>query len=324
MTDSVAASSVTFHATGTPLESMDRLGARLGFSPGELWVKRDDLTGLPGGGNKARKLEYLCADAITLGADTLLTGGAPQSNHVRMTAAAARRCGLEAAAVLRGDRPGRTEGNLVLDDLFGLKIFWAESGEWEPLLAEAAEALRATGANPYPIPIGGSSPVGALGYVRCADELSSEAPDRSTIVIASGSGGTHAGLVAGFGDHSRVWGVGVGAVDDLAPSVRALARATAEHAGRTPPEGEVRLDEHLSEHAYGAPIAEVHDAIRMVAELEGLVLDPVYTGRAMAGFIAACRRGEFGGGQPVVFIHTGGLPALLTSRYSDWFPTTGT
>ena len=182
---------VIWHATSTPLQPAPRLGATLGFEPGCLWVKRDDLTGLAGGGNKARKLEYLCADALEKGCDTLLTGGAAQSNHARMTAAAAAALGLRCVVVLFGSPPAKVEGNLALDQLLGAEIVWAGDDRPADALGRAAMRLVSRGAKVYEIPLGGSSPVGALGYVACADELVGQAPPGAIVVCADGSGGTH-------------------------------------------------------------------------------------------------------------------------------------
>jgi D-cysteine desulfhydrase len=308
---------VVFGATGTPLQPADRLGAALGLAPGLLWVKRDDLTGLAGGGNKARKLEWLCGDALSRGCDTIVTGGATQSNHVRMTAAACARLGLRCVAVLFGRPPEHPEGNVVLDHLLGAELRWVAGQPTSSALDEVADAVAAEGAHVYPVPLGGSSPVGALGYVTCADELAAEAPSDALIVCADGSGGTHAGLVAGFGDHGRVLGVNVG-FDDLAPRVAELAAATAARAGRPEPIGRLQLDPGQPE-PYGAPTEDTRVALELAARSEGLVLDPVYTGRALAAVMARRRDGRLAADRPLVFLHTGGLPALFTARYQPWF-----
>jgi len=202
----------------TPLEAMERLGAHLGFDPGCLWVKRDDCTGLAGGGNKARKLEYLCADAIAQGCDTLVTGGGRQSNHVRMTAAAANKVGLRCTVVLASHPPAHPTGNVVLDHVLAPDIVWAGPLDYygtEAAIDATCDALAAKGRKPYRMPVGGASTVGALGYVEAADELLGQLPDLDVVVVADGSGGTHAGLVAGLGDHGRVLGVDVGTRPDL-------------------------------------------------------------------------------------------------------------
>ncbi|MDH4145332.1 MAG: pyridoxal-phosphate dependent enzyme [Acidimicrobiia bacterium] len=307
-----------FAARNTPLEPADRLAVELGLARGALWVKRDDLTGLAGGGNKARKLEYLCADAQQRGCDVLVTGGAAQSNHVRMTAAAGARLGLAVVAVLAGDeRPDRAaEGNLALDRLFGAELRWAGAGDLDAALAGVGAELEAAGRRPSLIPLGGSSPIGALGYVECADEIDAELPD-ALVVCADGSGGTHAGLVAGFGDHGRVLGVNVGFAA-LGDRLARLAEQTAAAARRRAPVGEVQLDPGQPE-PYGAPTEATREALWLAARSEGLALDPVYTGRAMAALCRRARAGSLGVERPVVFLHSGGLPGLLVQRYADWF-----
>ena len=194
----------------TPLERVDRLGAALGLAAGRLFVKRDDCTGLAGGGNKARKLNYLCADAMAEGADMLVTGGGRQSNHVRMTIAAANILGIEATAVLASDEPAKPSGNVVLDYVLAPTFVWAGPLRYYPLeekITAVCEELRAAGRKPYQIPIGGATPLGAVGYIVCVDEILQQLGAMPSLVItADGSGGTHAGLVAGLGDHALVLG----------------------------------------------------------------------------------------------------------------------
>jgi 1-aminocyclopropane-1-carboxylate deaminase/D-cysteine desulfhydrase-like pyridoxal-dependent ACC family enzyme len=289
----------------TPLERADRLGAHLGFDEGRLWIKRDDLTGLAGGGNKARKLEYLCADAIARGCDVLVTGGGRQSNHVRMTAAAANKLGLDATVVLASGPPETPSGNVVLDYLLGADIVWGGDLDYygtEAAITAACERLRSDhGRTPYAMPVGGASTTGELGYVAAADELVGQLADHGldvgVVVTADGSGGTHAGLVAGLGDHAKALGVDVGTRPDLDDRIPEKALAAASAAGRPAPTGDVRID---------------HD------RLEGLVLDPVYSGKAMAGLIAARREARIAPDATAVFLHTGGMPALFTTRYATW------
>ncbi|MCU1463761.1 MAG: D-cysteine desulfhydrase [Acidimicrobiales bacterium] len=305
----------------TPLEPMDRLAAEIGLPPGTLWVKRDDCTGLAGGGNKVRKLEYLCAEAIAGGCDTLVTGGGRQSNHVRITAAAANRLGLACTVVLAGGRPSHPTGNVVLDYLLGADIVWAEDDGYyatEAAIEAARDRLRVEGRRPYAMPIGGASVTGALGYVRAADELAAQLPDVAVVVTADGSGGTHAGLVAGLGDHRRVLGVDVGTRPDLGERVPEKATEVAERAGRPSPTGDLRLDRDRFGAGYGAPTDACREALDLAARCEGLVLDPVYTGKAMAGLLAAVRDGRITPGEQVVFLHTGGLPALFAHAYAAW------
>ena len=300
---------------------MDRLGAQLGMRPGMLRVKRDDCTGLAGGGNKARKLEFLCFAAQAAGADTLVTGGGRQSNHVRMTAAAANRLGLACTIVLGSDRPARPSGNVILDYVLRPDIVWAgdlDYYEMEAAIEAEAARLAEAGRRPYVLPVGGASTVGALGYVTGAQELASQWEERFTIVCADGSGGTHAGLVAGLGDHARVLGVDVGTRPDLDLTVPAKAIETAAAAGLPEPVGTVQIDHARFGEGYGAPTPECRQALDLAARLEGLILDPVYTGKGMAGLIHAVREGTLAPDQPVVFLHTGGSPALFAASYSEW------
>lgn len=305
----------------TPLEAAPRLAEAIGLRPDRFWIKRDDCTGLAGGGNKARKLEYLCAEALALGCDTLVTGGGRQSNHVRMTAAAANRLGLACKVVLSSDPVDVPTGNVVLDHALGADIVWGgplDYPETEARIAEVAAELAAAGRRPYAMPIGGASTVGALGYVSAADELVGQLPDFDLVVTADGSGGTHAGLVAGLGAHDRVWGVSVGARTDLREAVPAKAAAVAEHCGRPAPTGTVQLDEDHVGAAYAAPTDTGRTALKLAAKTEGIVLDPVYTGKAMAGLIAAIADGRVDRDARVVFLHTGGLPALFARAFAAW------
>jgi D-cysteine desulfhydrase family pyridoxal phosphate-dependent enzyme len=306
----------------TPLEPMDRLGAALGLPPGSLWVKRDDLTGLGGGGNKVRKLEYLAADAIAQGCDVLVTGGGRQSNHVRLTAATANRLGLGCTVVLSGGEPEVPTGNVVLDLVLGADIVWAPDAvdyySTEAAIGDACDRLVVDGRRPYRMPIGGASAVGALGYVACALELDAQLAGAApaVVVVADGSGGTHAGLAAGLGSHDRVLGVDVGTRPDLDDRVPEKAAEVAALAGLPAPRGALQLDHGRFGDGYGAPTDDCLDAVRLAARTEGLLLDPVYTGKAMAGLIAAVRDGRVS--PPIVFVHTGGLPAFFTNRYAQW------
>jgi 1-aminocyclopropane-1-carboxylate deaminase/D-cysteine desulfhydrase-like pyridoxal-dependent ACC family enzyme len=307
-------------ACPTPLQPMDRLGAVLGFAPGALTVKRDDLTGLAGGGNKARKLSYLVADAKAGGCDVLVTAGAAQSNHVRLTAAAARMAGLDVVAVLGGERPEKEEGNLILGRLFGLEPVWVgayDAYHLEEVLAETAVRLRAEGRRPYEIPLGGASPVGTMGYVVAADELATEAPG-AVVYTATGTGGPQAGLVVGFGHHGRVRGVDVGAVPDVAARIDQLIAASATLARRPPPDGRLQLDRSQIGEGYATGTDAAREAMQLAAHHEGLVLDPVYSARGLAGLIADRRADRIPGDHPVVFLHTGGLPSLFTQRTVAW------
>lgn len=281
----------------TPLEPAARLALRLGLGPDDLWIKRDDLTGLGGGGNKVRKLEWTC--------------GAPQSNHARLTAAAAARLGLDAVLVLTGTPGSATSGNVALDGLFGARVVWAGPADPAALdarLHEVTRELRAQGATPALIPFGGSSPLGALGYAECGREVLAQAPDVATVVTALGSGGTMAGLVAALGTE-RVLGVHCGAVPDPARTVADLVTAMPSAAPCQPQDLRLRLDQ-VGE-GYAALTEPVMTAMTSAARCEGIVLDPVYTGRAMAGLAAAVREGRITPGQRTVFLHSGGLPGLF-------------
>ena len=306
----------------TPCHPMDRLGGELGFPPGGLLVKRDDLTGLAGGGNKARKLELLCAQAIAEGCDTLVTGGGKQSNHARMTAAAASVLGLACTVVLSANRPDAPTGNVVLDELFGPEIVWAGDLGYESLeerITAEAERLEAVGHRPYAIPVGGASTLGAVAYALAVDELLEQTDACDVIVVADGSGGTHAGLAAGFGDLEKVLGVDVGTRPNLAEAVPLMAAAVAEQLGRAPVHGQVRIDDDRVGAGYGEPTDACLEALALAARLEGIVLDPVYSGKAMAGLVAGVREGRIDPAhQRVVFLHTGGMPALFSPRYSSW------
>ncbi|GHJ42617.1 pyridoxal-phosphate dependent enzyme [Streptomyces sp. TS71-3] len=294
----------------TPVEPLPRLAAELGLGPEDLLVKRDDLTGLGGGGNKVRKLEWTVAAALTDGADTLVTTGAPQSNHARLTAAAAARLGLASVLVFPGTADGSRSGNLVLDGLFGARIVWSGASGREAhdrAAADVCERLREEGARPALIPFGGSSALGARGYVRCGQELLEQVPDARTAVVAVGSGGTMAGLVASLGTE-RVLGVDTGALDDPVGVIRSFAAGlTSEPLG--PDRIRVRGDQVGA--GYGTLTEPVKAALELAARTEGVVLDPIYTGRAMAGLIAAVREGAIRPGERTVFVHTGGMAGLF-------------
>lgn len=314
----------------TPLEAMPRLSAALGGP--RLWVKRDDQTGLAMGGNKARKLEYLIADAERAGADVVLTTGATQSNHCRQTAAAAARRGIDCELVIEHRFPEWPEaynegGNLQLDRLLGAVVHEVEKGtDTADALERRADQLRSAGRRPYVIPLGGSSVIGAMGYRTAAVELLRQADERGLaireIVHATASGGTQAGLLAGLAirrSSVRLLGISAGApVEYLAPIVHDLAAGVFAHIGidrDVGPDTVVIDDGHVGE-AYGVPTAGMHEAVTMCARLEGLLLDPVYSGKAMAGLIHHVRAGRYGVDDDVVFIHTGGTPALFAYRAS--------
>ncbi len=304
----------------TPLAPLPRISERLGI---RVLIKRDDQTGLAFGGNKTRKLEFLVADALARGCDTLVTGGAQQSNHCRQTAAAAAACGLACHLALAGEEPARAGGNLLLDRLLGAIPHYCgplRKGESIPLIAEE---LRRRGHTPCVIPYGGSSGLGALGFVKAALELKAqldetgEAP--SAIVFASSSGGTHGGLLLGAvqaGLHARLLGIeidkgeaGEGPFADRILEIAAEAAALLK-ASRTVIPSEVDLARQFTGDGYGVVGDPERNAIRLMAAQEGILLDPVYTGRAFGALVELARLGELGRG-PVVFWHTGGGPALF-------------
>ena len=293
----------------TPLDPAPRLAAALGLGAGDLWVKRDDLTSFAGG-NKVRKLEHLVAEAEAGGATVLVTSGGVQSNHARMTAAAAAVRGLSAVLVLSGTPDAARPGNLALEELFGARVvFVAPDEDGDARVTAVAAELRAAGEVPAVLPLGGSTPTGARGYLACAGELAEQLPDLDTVVVAVGSGGTMAGLVAGLGAE-RVLGVDTGAVPDPADRVTALATAL----GATP--GELRLRGDQVGEGYGALTPAGAAALTTAARTEGLVLDPVYTGKALAGLAAAVADGDVRPGQRTVFLHSGGLPGLFGHPYA--------
>lgn len=305
----------------TPLEPAPRLSDAIGA---EIWVKRDDLTGLALGGNKARKLELLVGDARARGCDVLVTAGGAQSNFARMTAGAAARLGMGCHLVLSGEAPARATGNLVLDRLFGATLHFAGSHDWRVLEARVAALATELGPRAYPMPIGGASPVGAVAYVLASDEIVAQAkatpafggalPD--WVVLADGSGGTHAGLLAGLPPSVRVLGVDVARPPTPhAERIPRLAGQAAKLAGRPLPGGELHLVDHTGPH-YAAVTDECREAVRLAARSEALVLDPVYTGKAMAGLAAAVREGRLSG--RIVFWHTGGAPALFAEEFEGF------
>lgn len=307
----------------TPLEPLAHLSRQLGR---DIRVKRDDITPFALGGNKVRKLEYLAQDALAQGADVLVTAGAIQSNHVRQTAALAARLGLGCLALLENpigtaDRNYLENGNRLLLDLFGTEVQLVPNLDTaDQLLAEAAERLRAAGRTPYVVPIGGSNALGALGYVRAglelAEQIKAGGVRPSAVVLASGSAGTHAGLALAL-EHTlpgiRVVGVTVSRPDATQrPKVEGLLQRTAELLGVPVPTGlRVELWDQYFAPRYGEPNAGTLGAIRQVASSEGLLLDPVYTGKAFAGLLDGLERGAFEGNGPVIFLHTGGSPALF-------------
>jgi D-cysteine desulfhydrase family pyridoxal phosphate-dependent enzyme len=305
-----------FAVLPTPVQRMDRLAAALDTGA-TLLVKRDDLTGLGLGGNKVRKLAFLTADALAAGADCLVTGGGPQSNHARLTAAAAARLGLGCHLALGGPASVPRDGNLLLDELFGATLHFDGADRYygvEAAITALATRLRDEGARPYAIPVGGASMPGVAAYAHAVDELRGQVgADPDHMVVADGSGGTHAGLLAGLGvaSRTRVLGVHVGTRPDLEVAVPRLASDASDHLGRGPANAAVHIDRDHVGGGYGQLSAACVEALRLVARTEGLVLDPVYSGKAMAALITALRRGDVLARETVVFWATGGSPALF-------------
>lgn len=311
----------------TPLEKLERLSTWLGR---EVYIKRDDLTPLALGGNKLRKLEYLAADALAQGADTLITAGALQSNHVRQTAALAAKLGLGCVALLENplgtdDSNYTGNGNRLLLDLFDTKVELVDNlDNADEQLAALAARLRSNGKKPYLVPIGGSNALGALGYVRAGLELAEQIKDSgldfAAVVLASGSAGTHSGLGLALSEalpQLPVIGVTVSrSEEDQRPKVQGLAERTSELLGvELPASFKVELWDEYFGPRYGEPNAGTLAAVKLLAAQEGLLLDPVYTGKAMAGLLDGIGRQRFDDG-PIIFLHTGGAPALFA--YKDF------
>jgi D-cysteine desulfhydrase len=313
----------------TSIEKLSRLSAEL--EGPQIYIKRDDLLGLTSGGNKTRKLEFLVADALAQRADTLVTCGAVQSNHCRLTLAAAVKEGLKCRLVLEervdGSYDADASGNNLLFRLLGVEDVRVVPGgaNMDTEMAIVADAVRSEGRKPYVIPGGGSNPIGATGYVACAMEILAQtfeagvAIDR--VITASGSSGTHAGLVTGLeGAQAAIPVVGINVSRPKAPQeekVYALVQQTAERIGvRTEISRDtvVCFDDYVGA-GYSLPTPEMGEAVRMLARLEGVLLDPVYTGKTMAGLIDLSRKGFFEKDEKVLFVHTGGSPALYA--YSE-------
>jgi D-cysteine desulfhydrase family pyridoxal phosphate-dependent enzyme len=315
-------SRLNFAHLPTPIETLPRLSEALGGP--RLLIKRDDQTGLAFGGNKTRKLEFLIAEARDQGAKTLVSGGAVQSNHCRQTAAAAARFGFRCILVLTGDKPKQPLANLLLDELFGAEIVHvAERNDRDRVLQEAFDRAAKEGMKPYLVPYGGSSPTGALGYAFAMKELMEQKLQADWIVFATSSGGTQAGLLLGqrvFGYKGKVLGISVDESEEwLKEHVSELASLTSEkleeHIEFTP--AEVLADANYCSAGYGVLTELEREAISLFAKQEGLLLDPVYTGRAAAGMIDLIRKGFFNKDETVLFLHTGGQPALFADQYAS-------
>ena len=317
----------------TPLEFLPRLSQHLNGP--DIYVKRDDCTGLATGGNKTRKLEFSMGEALAQGADTIITVGAVQSNHVRQTAAAACKLGLACEVMLehRVDKPSATysnSGNIFLDKIYGANLREYPGGtDFDAAMLEVAEEVRANGGKPYYIPGGASNPVGALGYVNCGIEMLQQFDEQRLqidhIVTATGSAGTHAGLAVGLrgsGSDVPILGIGVNAPQDVQEErVFKLAVETAELVSAP---GSVKRQDIVADcnyigADYGVPTDAMNEAVLMLARYEGLLFDPVYSGKALAGLIDYIRDGRFSKGQSIVFLHTGGSAGLFA--YADILKT---
>lgn len=309
-----------FIGAPTPLEHLPRLSDFLGR---DIFIKRDDVTPVALGGNKLRKLEFLAADALRHGADVLVTAGAIQSNHVRQTAAVAAKLGLKCVALL--ENPIGTEaenylsnGNRLLLSLMDTEIVMVDALHApDSQLEQQATLLEAQGFRPYVVPVGGSNALGALGYVECAQEIAhqcEEVVDIAAVVVASGSAGTHAGLAVGLEQllpDTELVGVTVSRnIADQLPKVQALQQAVASSLQISASAPITLWDDYFAPQ-YGMPNEEGIEAIKLLARLEGIMLDPVYTGKAMAGLIDGINQQRFRRAGPIVFVHTGGSPALF-------------
>lgn len=306
----------------TPLEPLPAVAKALGGPA--LWIKRDDQTGLALGGNKTRKLEFLVGDALNQACDTLVTLGAAQSNHCRQTAAAAARAGLACELILNGQRPDLPNGNLLLNELLGARAHWIERSQRAAKLRALVDALLAEGRKPYAIPVGGSNGIGATGYVAAMLELQEQLRASGQrvdhIVFGTSSGGTQAGLVlgarlAGFG--GQLHGLSIDKDDpehhEFETEVAQIANDCATYIGSTGrvTREDVKVVYGYRGGGYGVVGEREREAIRLLAQQEGIILDPVYTGRAFGALLDLIRQGRFGQGETVLFWHTGGAPALF-------------
>ena len=303
----------------TPVEPLPRLSARLGC---QLFVKRDDMTGIAFGGNKVRKLEFVLADALAHGAKTIITVGAAQSNHCRITAALSAKLGLHCILVLSGSPPGKPNGNLLLDYLIGTEIVWSTREQRDEMLKQTFDEAWAAGKRPFLIPLGASTPVGTLGYLEGFREFIQQGVEVDWIVVASSSAGTQAGLVLGAiqaGWNGRILGISIDhKASVLQDMVAELAMETADRVRQ-----KVRISREMVHvnadylgDGYGIMGQSEKDAIQMFAREEGLFLDPVYTGRAAAGMLDLAANGFFKPHERILFWHTGGTPALFADSYA--------
>lgn len=307
----------------TPVEKTEKLSERLGIS---LSIKRDDFTGFGGGGNKVRKLEFLMADAVAQGAKVLITTGGHQSNHARMTAAAARKFGMRSVLVLRGNRPENFQGNLLLDHILGAQVDFLDPDayfdEINPRMQYFADVAAKNGEKAYIIPLGGASALGAMGYVNAIKELSEQyaaeglsAPDY--ICQPVGSGGTTAGILIGcsiYWPNTKVIGIAVsGSAIPFSERIADMANAGAEllKLEQRFTADDIQIEMDYVGPGYGIPSEEGNAAIMIAGQDEGVLLDPVYTGKAMAGLMDCVAKGKIAKGNHVLFVHCGGSPALF-------------
>jgi D-cysteine desulfhydrase family pyridoxal phosphate-dependent enzyme len=312
---------IKFAHLPTPIDEMPRLSALLNGP--QLFIKRDDLTGLGMGGNKVRKLEFVLGQALAEGARTLITVGGIQSNHCRQTAALAARYGLKCILVLSGDEPQLPNGNLLLDNLFGASIVWTTREKREETLQSEFLKSAERGEHPFLIPLGASTPVGTLGYVEAMKELKAESSQFDWIIIASSSAGTQAGMLLGAaltGWSGKILAISIDhSVKELQGTVADLANQAAELLSEPVhfQKDQVLVNADYLGAGYAITGAPELEAIHLFASYEGLLLDPVYTGRAAAGMIDLIRKGYFKKTDHLLFWHTGGSPALFASPYVE-------
>jgi len=308
----------------TPLVELSRLSHFLGGP--KIFMKRDDLTGLALGGNKTRKLEYILADALKQGCNTVITAGAAQSNHCRQTAAAAAKLNLECHLLLGGKAPAKAQGNLLLDHIFDCHIHWTGTNRKGEDIARILAQLKAAGKKPYLVPYGGSNELGAVSFIDAVAELQEQKKGRefSHVVFASSSGGTHAGLILGKHIYNKAFelvGINIDKDTNVALPFEQIITELVNHTAKligldyTFPKDELILNSDYVGDGYGVIGPQENEAIALIAKFEGILLDPVYTARAMAGLIHLIRSGKIGKSDEVLFWHTGGAPALFA--YAD-------
>ncbi len=312
----------------TPLEDLTNLSQKLGGP--RILIKRDDLTGLATGGNKTRKLEFLMGEAQHQQADIVITAGGIQSNHARQTAAAARKLGMDVILVLRGERPTEINGNILLDEILGAKFRFVDpiKTDLDQEMERIAQELSSAGQRPYVIPSSGSIPLGTLGYVNAFEELIHQANQMQTKIdhlIVSGGGGTQAGLCLGAkAMNTGVNIIGISISENPHLGDEAVAKLVNETTAYMGLDLQVKtseitvLNDYLGE-AYAIPYPEMVDGIKLVAQTEGILLDPIYTGKVMAGLIDLIQKNTIKKGETVVFVHTGGIPALFATEFRKLF-----